>query len=107
MLLVISSGTFSTASGSPLRIEAHAFNSRLQVELRPDDHAVYIGTIQYYRDGSNTLKSIMVRDDYRWAAGKFKERFGTFLAIRKAQAMPPRAASRMQLLLLRKYANQK
>ena len=61
---------------------SHTFGSLFQVELRPDDDAVYIGTIQYFRDESNNLKSVSIRDDYEWADARFKERFGTARTLR-------------------------
>ena len=86
--LIISGGTFYTADAVPNRAVYHTFSSPFQVALRPDDNAVYIGTIQYYRDGENNLTSVMIRDDYDWADSQFKERFGTNKSLRKALLTP-------------------
>ncbi len=86
--LYFTGGTFYTAHNPRDLAEAYTFESPFQVEIRPDDEAVYIGTIQYYRDGSNKLKSVMIRDDYQWADTLFKERFGTSKTLRKALATP-------------------
>ena len=88
ILLYVSGGTFYSASNLSDRIEPHTFSSQFQVELRPDDEAVYIGTIQYIRDESNNLASIMIRDDYKGADSEFKERFGTVKGLRKALLAP-------------------
>ena len=83
-LLYVSGGTFYAAYDPPLHIESHTFSSPLRVELRPDDKAVYIGTIQYYRDQFNKVKSVMIRDDYQWAESQYQERFGAQNPLRKS-----------------------
>ena len=88
IILYVSGGTYYSASGIPNRIEPHTFSSLFQVELRPDDEAVYIGTVQYIRDESNKLTSVMIRDDYKGADIHFKERFGTDKSLRKALLTP-------------------
>lgn len=82
--LFVAGGIFYSAYDPPYRVVPHTFSSPFQVELRPDDEAVYIGTIQYYRDDSNNLTSVQIRDDYQWADSLFKERFGTNRSLRKA-----------------------
>jgi len=84
----VSGGTFYTEYDLPYHITYHTFSSPLQVEVMPDDEAVYIGTIQYYRDENNNLKDVMIRDDYQWADSQFKERFGTSKTLRKALLTP-------------------
>jgi hypothetical protein len=86
--LYILGGTFYTLYDPPYRVVSHTFGSLFQVELRPDDEAVYIGTIQYFRDESNNLTSVSIRDDYQWADARFKERFGTARTLRKALPAP-------------------
>jgi hypothetical protein len=88
MTLYVSGGTFYSVFDPPYRVLSHTFGSPFQVELRPDDEAVYIGTIQYYRDAANNLTSVMIRDDYQWADSQFKERFGTSKNLRKALLTP-------------------
>lgn len=84
----IHGGIYYTAYDPPARVEAHTFDSPLKVDLRPDDQAVYVGTIQYHRDLDHNLKSVMVRDDYPWAEKQFKDRFGAGTPLRKALARP-------------------
>jgi len=86
--LYLPGGTFYTAYDPPARVESHDLSSPLQVDLRPEDEAVYIGTVQYFRDKDNALRSVSIRDDYTWAAAQFKERLGTEKTIRKALVMP-------------------
>jgi hypothetical protein len=88
MTLYVSGGTFYSVYDPPYRVLSHTFGSLFQVQLLPDDEAVYIGTIQYYRDSSNSLTSVMIRDDYQWADSQFKERFGTSKNLRKALLTP-------------------
>ncbi len=84
----VSGGTFYTEFDLPYYITYHTFSSPLQIEIKPDDEAVYVGTIQYYRDENNNIKAVMIRDDYQWADTQFKERFGTSKTLRKALATP-------------------
>jgi hypothetical protein len=84
----LSGGTFYTEYDPPYHITYHTLSSPLQTEVKPDDEAVYIGTIQYYRDENNNVKEVMIRDDYKWADTQFKERFGTSKTLRKALLTP-------------------
>jgi hypothetical protein len=84
----VSGGTFYTEFDLPYHITYHTFSSPLQIEIMPDDEAVYVGTIQYYRDENNNVKTVMIRDDYQWADTQFKERFGTTKNLRKELATP-------------------
>jgi hypothetical protein len=88
IILYVPGGTFYSIYDPPYRVVSHTFSSPFQIELRPDDEAVYIGTIQYYRDDSNNLTSVTIRDDYQWADSQFKERFGTNKNLRKALLTP-------------------
>jgi hypothetical protein len=84
----ISGGTFYTEYDPPYHVTYHTLSSPLEVEVKPDDEAVYIGTIQYYRDENTNTKEVMIRDDYQWADSQFKELFGTSKTLRKALATP-------------------
>jgi len=92
--LFLHGGTYYTVYGPPAQVEAHFFDSPLKVDLRPDDRAVYVGTLQYHRGFDHSLKAVMVRDDYAWADTQFKDRFGTSMTLRKALAVPAPAAPR-------------
>jgi hypothetical protein len=86
--LFISGGMFFTEYDPPSRRVSPVFSSPFQVTLKPNDEAVYIGTIQYYRDEHNAVRTVMVRDDYAWADSRYKERFGTSKSLRKALVTP-------------------
>ncbi len=59
-----------------------------RVELQPGDRAVYIGTIQYYRDEFFSTEKVVVKDDYTAANQEFQHRFGKGAVLRKALAVP-------------------
>ncbi len=84
----ISGGTFYTEYDPPYHVTYYTLSSPFQVEVMANDEAVYIGTIQYYRDENNKVKEVMIRDDYQWADSQFKERFGTSKTLRKSLATP-------------------
>ncbi len=86
--LFISGGVYFTGSDQPGGADIHAIQQSFQVELRPDDEAVYIGTLQFFRNGADTLQSVTIRDDYQWADTQFKERFATSRTLRKALVKP-------------------
>ncbi|HEX2669142.1 MAG TPA: hypothetical protein VHP13_12280 [Gammaproteobacteria bacterium] len=58
-----------------------------RVDVRPGDKAVYIGTIQYYRDEFFSTEKVVVKDDYAAASKEFQKRFGG-LTLRKSLAAP-------------------
>ena len=86
--LYLSGGTFYTIFDPPYRIEAHTYPSLYTVDVNADDEAIYIGTIQYYRDENNNLTMTAIRDDYQAADKEFKDRFTTSTTLRKALLAP-------------------
>ena len=86
--LYLSGGTFYTVFDPPYSIEAHTYPGLYTVDVNADDEAVYIGTIQYYRDEDNNLTMIAIRDDYQAADQEFKDRFTTSTKLRKALLAP-------------------
>ncbi len=56
----------------------------IRVELRPDDHAVYIGTIHYTRDEFWQIKSVKVEDEYDRVCTEIEKRWDPFGPPRKA-----------------------
>ncbi len=80
----VSGGLFYTVYDPPAHIVAPIFASHFMINILPGDDAVYIGTIQYYRDEKNQLRSVMIRDDYGWAKKQFEERFGVTRTLRKS-----------------------
>ena len=84
----LSGVSFYAVYDPPYAIETPAFLAPLKTDLRADDDAIYIGTIQYFRDENNKLKSVAVRDDFKWAEGVFHEKFGPNRTLRKALVLP-------------------
>lgn len=63
-----------------------------KLDLKPGDRAVYIGTIQYYRDEFFSTQKVVVKDDYAAANQEFQRKFGKGVALRKALAVPVSAS---------------
>lgn len=84
----LAGGIFYTAYDPPANIKYQTFPSPLTAKFKQGDEAVYIGTIQYYRDAENRLTSVMIRDDFQWAETRLKERLSSFKTIRKALVAP-------------------
>ena len=84
----IPGGSFYTVYEPPFQVELVTLASLFSVELRPDDEAVYVGTVQYFRDERNKLLSVTIRDDHQWADAEFKQRFGMDRTLRKALLTP-------------------
>lgn len=59
-----------------------------RVDVRPDDRAIYIGTIHYYRDDFFSTERIEVRDDFKDAQAFARKKFGTDVSLRKSLAVP-------------------
>lgn len=59
-----------------------------RVDVRPEDKAVYIGTIRYHRDEFFGTTRVVVRDDYAAANAEFQRRFGRGTSLRKVLAVP-------------------
>lgn len=59
-----------------------------RVDVRPDDKAVYVGTIRYYRDDFFGTKKIVIKDDYAAAQAEFRRKFGDAMKLRKALVQP-------------------
>lgn len=58
------------------------------VDVKPDDKAVYIGTIRYHRDTFFGTEKVEVIDDYQQAKAEFTSKFGEQVRLRKSLAMP-------------------
>jgi hypothetical protein len=59
-----------------------------KVDVHPGDRAVYIGTIQYFRDEFFSTVKVVVKDDYAAANAEFQRKFGKGVTLRKALAVP-------------------
>lgn len=77
----------SGSSGSPADTTAPLQGS-FRIDVRPEDRAVYIGTIRYHRDEFFSTTKVVVRDDYAVANAEFQRRFGKGVSLRKSLAVP-------------------
>ncbi|HKW54863.1 MAG TPA: hypothetical protein VJO12_14315 [Stellaceae bacterium] len=68
----------------------------VRYDIRPGDHAIYVGTLVLYRDEFNEVTKAVFVDDYAAATAAFRQRFGQGTELRKAipRTQAPRAASR-------------
>jgi hypothetical protein len=71
----------TTATSSDRRV---VIPGTLRLDIRPDDEAIYVGTIRVKRDDFNEVIEATLVDDYQHAAADFKKRFGTQTRLRKA-----------------------
>lgn len=62
----------------------------LKVEVKPDDTAIYIGSLQYFRDEFFGITKIYIHDEYEQAAEAFAKRYGAGAKLRKSLVIPPR-----------------
>src|SRR5260370_31242376 len=60
----------------------------LRYDIRPDDKAIYVGTLLLHRDEFNEVTKVVVVDEYGPAAAAFKQRFGPGTELRKAIPRP-------------------
>ena len=62
----------------------------VELDFRPGDRAVYIGTLRIHRDEFHSVVRAEVVDDYRAAAAEHRDRFGADVPLRRALLrMPP------------------
>lgn len=59
-----------------------------KIDIRPNDKAVYIGTIIYHRDEFFDITQIELIDDYKTEKVAFEKRFNTKGKLRKALILP-------------------
>ncbi len=59
-----------------------------RIDIRSGDKAVYIGTIQYFRDEFFSTEKVVVKDEFSTANAEFRHRFGSEAVLRKALAVP-------------------
>ena len=57
---------------------------RLELDIRPGDRALYVGTWRARRDEFNEVGSVQVLDHYALAQAEMRKRFGSEAALRKA-----------------------
>ena len=62
----------------------------LSLDLRPEDRAVYIGTLRLHRDEFHGVVRAEVRDEHATAATLVRERFDPGMPLRRALLKLPR-----------------
>ncbi len=60
------------------------FPAPLELDIRPADRALHIGTLRLHRDESHEVTKVEVRDDYARAAAEFRAKFPGAALPRKA-----------------------
>ncbi|HEX6156788.1 MAG TPA: hypothetical protein VFZ54_12225 [Burkholderiales bacterium] len=60
------------------------FPGGFQVDARPGERAVYVGTLRYHRDEFFEVTRVTVVDDYVEANAEFTRRFGSRHSLRKS-----------------------
>lgn len=55
----------------------------VKIDQQPDDRAIYIGTLRYYRDEFFSINRIDVVDEYETVKKEFAARFGDRISLRK------------------------
>jgi hypothetical protein len=64
------------------------FPAPLEVDIRPGDSAVYVGTLRLHRDEFHEVTRAEIRDDYASAIVDYRRKFGAAAAPRKALFAP-------------------
>ena len=58
--------------------------SMFKLDIRPEDKAIYVGTIRLHRDEFNSVTKIDIVDDYEATNKRFQVKFGQNAQLRKA-----------------------
>ncbi|HEX9390310.1 MAG TPA: hypothetical protein VF928_03245 [Usitatibacteraceae bacterium] len=85
-----------TPSSKAMNVESAElkFPAPLEIDIRPDDQAIYIGTVRLHRDVFHTLLKVELLDQHAAALIEFRKRFGPQAALRKALLKLPQESSR-------------
>ncbi len=62
----------------------------VELDIRPLDKAIYIGTLRLHRDEFHEVTRAEVRDEFAAANAEFKRKFGTQASLRKALIRRPK-----------------
>jgi len=83
-ILARSTATTSGYMGRDVTIHVGHINlpGGFKYDVNPDDRAIYIGTIRYYRNSHNAITKVEHIDDYQIVNGEFLKRFGKQLKLR-------------------------
>ena len=57
---------------------------RQELDIRPGDRALYVGTWRVQRDEFNEVSAVQVLDQYAVAQAEMRRRFGSELGLRRA-----------------------
>ncbi len=85
----ITAGMVYLSLGHGLPDQAY-FPGGLRADIKPDDRAVYIGTIRYHRNEFFEITRTEIVDEYQRVNVEFKDRFGDTYPLRKALLTPAR-----------------
>jgi hypothetical protein len=66
------------------------FPAPIELDIRPSDKAVYIGTLRLHRDEFHEVTKAEVRDDFARAEAEFRKKFGPEARLRKALMRKPK-----------------
>ncbi len=61
---------------------------RLVFDIKPEDKAIYTGTLRLYRDEFNAITKVEIIDQFPAASAEFKKRFGSAVELRKSIVKP-------------------
>ncbi|HEO65190.1 MAG TPA: hypothetical protein ENI73_04885 [Spirochaetes bacterium] len=74
--------------GNSVHITTRAYPARFKVNIRPNDKAVYIGTLIYKRNDFGDVKKVKFKNEYKKAKKEFRKKFGRSLKLRKSLLQP-------------------
>jgi hypothetical protein len=66
------------------------FPAPMELDIRPSDRAIYIGTLRLHRDEFHEVTRAEVRDDFAAANAEFKRKFGAEASLRKSLMRKPK-----------------
>jgi hypothetical protein len=66
------------------------FPAPMELDIRPSDKAIYVGTLRLHRDEFHEVTRAEVRDDFAAANAEFKRKFGAEAILRKALMRKPK-----------------
>jgi hypothetical protein len=67
------------------------FPAPIEFDIRPDDRAIYVGTLRLHRDEFHEVTRAEVFDQFPTAYAEFTQKFGAGLPLRKALLKPVRS----------------
>ena len=67
------------------------FPAPIEFDIRPDDRAIYVGTLRLHRDEFHEVTQAEVFDQFSTAYAEFTRKFGGGLPLRKALLKPVRS----------------